>query len=237
MQPALMTAVYAIMLGVYFKVTPEPGDPSGIDTFAFFLLAGRAAVELLRRIAHDVDGHDRRRRRTHDQGVVPAAAAAALLDPRTRSFAVHRARDPHGRRSSVFERKFLFHLLPVTLLLVVLLVLFTSGIAFWLAACNVQVSRCRVPHRRAAARLLLSDADHLLRDVRPRYTGVRNLDDVARHRAGESRWRGSRWHFDNVLYDVRLPGLPRCCGSSAGRWSAPTSERASSFAAQIASRS
>ena len=35
-----MTAVYAIMLGVYFGISPEPGDPSGIDIFAFFLLAG-----------------------------------------------------------------------------------------------------------------------------------------------------------------------------------------------------
>jgi ABC-2 type transport system permease protein len=40
MQPLLMTAVYSLVLGTFLKVTPPPGDPSGVDTFAFFLLAG-----------------------------------------------------------------------------------------------------------------------------------------------------------------------------------------------------
>ncbi len=40
MQPIMMTAVYALVLGSFLKAIPPAGDPSGITSFAFFLLAG-----------------------------------------------------------------------------------------------------------------------------------------------------------------------------------------------------
>lgn len=39
-QPVMMTAIYALVLGTFLKSQPGPGDPSGIDSFALFLLAG-----------------------------------------------------------------------------------------------------------------------------------------------------------------------------------------------------
>ena len=68
MQPLLMTAVYAVVLGVFLKAEPAPGDPSGIDSFAFdsgamvremlfhltrppsAVLPGRGAIELVGRV-------------------------------------------------------------------------------------------------------------------------------------------------------------------------------------------
>jgi len=40
LNPVALTMVYAIVFSRFLKVTPAPGDPSGMKIFAFFLLAG-----------------------------------------------------------------------------------------------------------------------------------------------------------------------------------------------------
>lgn len=38
--PIMFTLVYTIVFAVFLEVTPTPGDPSGLDMFAFFVVAG-----------------------------------------------------------------------------------------------------------------------------------------------------------------------------------------------------
>ena len=82
MQPVLMTAVYALVLGQFFKATPAPGDPSGIDTFVFFLLAGVVPWSLFAGGLGAGVGSVVERRRSDHARLVPSRAAADVGDPR-----------------------------------------------------------------------------------------------------------------------------------------------------------
>jgi ABC-2 type transport system permease protein len=137
LQPALMTAVYAIMLGQYFKVKPEAGDPSGIHLFAFFLLAGMLAwnffsASLTTAMGTIVNAGGLMTRVWFPRLLLPlsailALAVSLLIELGILSLAI-----------TVTTRTFVMHMLPIAALLVALLALFTAGIAFWLAACNVR---------------------------------------------------------------------------------------------------
>jgi ABC-2 type transport system permease protein len=137
MQPLLMTAVYALVLGQFFDVPPEPGDPSGIDTFAFFLLAGVIpwslfAAGLGAAIGSVANAGGLITRVWFPRELLPVSAITAL------AFSMLIELGVLAIAITVFEQVFLLHLLPVLLLLAVLEVMFTAGIAFWLAACNVK---------------------------------------------------------------------------------------------------
>lgn len=38
--PIVNLAVYAVVFGIFFRAQPDPGDPSGLDSYAFFLVCG-----------------------------------------------------------------------------------------------------------------------------------------------------------------------------------------------------
>jgi ABC-2 type transport system permease protein len=137
MQPLLMTAVYALVLGTFLKVTPAPGDPSGIDTFAFFLLAGVIpwtlfAAGLSAAIGSVANAGSLITRVWFPRELLPVSTIMAL------GFSTLIELGVLAIAITVFEQVFLVHLLPVLLALVLLEILFTAGISFWLAACNVK---------------------------------------------------------------------------------------------------
>jgi lipopolysaccharide transport system permease protein len=137
MQPVLMTAVYALVLGQFFKATPTPGDPSGIDTFVFFLLAGVVPWSLFAGglgagVGSVANAGGLITRVWFPRELLPMSAILALAFSALIEFSVLAA------VISVYHQVFLIHLLPVLLVLVVLQTMFTAGIAFWLAACNVK---------------------------------------------------------------------------------------------------
>jgi ABC-2 type transport system permease protein len=206
MQPVLMTAVYAVILGFYFKVKPEAGDPSGIDTFAFFLLAGVLPWNffngsLMTSMGTIVGAGGLMTRVWFPRLLLPLSTILALAVSLCIELSILTV------VISVFEGRFLLHLTPVTLLLVILLVLFTSGIAFWLAACNV---RFRDVEYLTGVLLLayfyltpiiysvtfIPDKPVLGTSVT--YRDIALANPMARFAMA----------FRNVLYDVRLPGLP-----------------------------
>jgi len=206
MQPVLMTAVYAIMLGWYFKVTPEPGDPSGIDTFAFFLLAGVLpwnffAGSLMTSMGTIVGAGGLMTRVWFPRLLLPLSTILALAVSLCIELSILTV------VISIVERQFLFHLAPVTLLLVMLEVLFTSGIAFWLAASNVRFRDVEY----LTGVLLLAYFY-----MTPIIYSVTFIPDTSAFGTSLT-WRDialanpmARFAmaYRNVLYDVRLPGLP-----------------------------
>jgi lipopolysaccharide transport system permease protein len=206
MQPVLMTAVYAIMLGWYFKVTPEPGDPSGIDTFAFFLLAGVLpwnffASSLMTSMGTIVGAGGLMTRVWFPRLLLPLSTILALAVSLCIELGILTI------VISVVEREFLFHLTPITLLLVIMELLFTSGIAFFLAASNVRFRDVEY----LTGVLLLAYFY-----MTPIIYSVTFIPDTSAFGTALT-WRDialanpmARFAmaYRNVLYDVRLPGLP-----------------------------
>lgn len=137
LQPALMTAVYAVMLGYYLKVQPDPGNPSGIHIFAFFLLAGvlpwnffqnslmtgmgtiANAGALVTRVYFP--------RLLLPMSSILALAVTLLIELSILAVSV-----------AVVTGHLMFHLIPVALVQTFLLVVFTTGITLWLTAVNVR---------------------------------------------------------------------------------------------------
>jgi ABC-2 type transport system permease protein len=206
LQPALMTAVYAIMLGVYFNIPFEAGDPSGIDVYAFFLLAGMLpwnffAASLTTGMGTIVNAGGLMTRVYFPRLLLPASSILALAVSLLIELGILTV------AITVVTQTFLLHLLPVALVLVVLLVLFTSGIAFWLAACNVRYRDVEY-----LTGVLLLAYFYLTPVI---YPSTLVPDDPILGTA--ITWRDlalanpmARFAmaFRNVFYDVTLPGLP-----------------------------
>jgi len=137
MQPILMTAVYTLVLGTILKVKPEAGDPSGIDTFAFFLLAGVIPWSLFAgglgaALGSVSNAGGLITRVWFPRELLPLSAIMAAAFTLTIELSVLML------AVSVFEQVMILHLIPVLLVLVALEVMFTAGIALWLSACNVK---------------------------------------------------------------------------------------------------
>lgn len=137
MQPVLMTAVYALVLGTFFKATPSPGDPSGIDTFAFFLLAGVIPWSLFAgglgaAVGSIANAGGLITRVWFPRELLPMSSILAL------GFSMVIELSVLAIAVTVFHQVFLVHLLPILLILGILQVMFTAGFAFWLSACNVK---------------------------------------------------------------------------------------------------
>jgi ABC-2 type transport system permease protein len=137
MQPVLMTAVYALVLGTILKVKPAPGDPSGIDTFAFFLLAGVIPWSLFAgglgaMVGSIANAGGLITRVWFPRELLPMSAIMAL------GFTTLIELGVLALAVSVVEQVILIQYIPVLLVLVALEILFTAGIGMWLAACNVK---------------------------------------------------------------------------------------------------
>ncbi len=137
MQPLMMTAVYALVLGSFFKVLPPTGDPSGIDSFAFFLLAGVIPWNLfaggLGAAVGSVAGAGGLITRVwFPRELLPMSSILALGFSMLIEIAVL------ALAVTVFYQVMLLHLLPILLLVCLLEIMFTAGVAMWLAACNVK---------------------------------------------------------------------------------------------------
>jgi ABC-2 type transport system permease protein len=206
LQPALMTAVYAIMLGVYFGISPDPGDPSGIDVYAFFLLAGLLpwnffSSSLTTSMGTIVNAGGLMTRVWFPRLLLPvssilALAVSLLIELGILTVAI-----------TVVTQTFLLHLLPVAVVLVILLVFFTSGIAFWLAASNVRYRDVEY-----LTGVLLLAYFYLTPVIYPVTfvpdTPVLGTSITWRQVALVNPMARFAMAFRNVFYDVRLPGLP-----------------------------
>jgi lipopolysaccharide transport system permease protein len=205
LQPALMTAVYATVLGYYLRVPTEVGDPSGIDAYAFFLLAGLLpfnffSASLTTGMGTVVNAGGLMTRVYFPRLLLPlssitALAVSLLIELGILAVVV-----------TVFTGEFLLHLLPVAFVLVVLLVMFTSGIALILTAANVRYRD--VEYLTSVLLLAYFYMTPVLYSItfipqRPLILGL-DLREVAL----ANPMARFAMAFRNVFYDVRLPGLP-----------------------------
>jgi ABC-type polysaccharide/polyol phosphate export permease len=108
---------------------------------------------------------------------------------------------------TIFTQTFILHLLPVAIVLVALLALFTAGIAFWLAAANVRFRDVEY-----ITGVLLLAYFYLTPVIYP-YTFVPEKPVLGtsltyRQIALANPMARFAMAFRNIFYDVRLPGLP-----------------------------
>lgn len=205
MQPILMTAVYALVLGQFFKATPAPGDPSGIDTFAFFLLAGVIPWSLFAGglgagVGSVANAGGLITRVWFPRELLPVSSILALAFSSMIEFAVL------ATAISIYHGVFLLHLLPVLILLIFLQTIFTAGLAFWLAACNVKFKD--VEYLTSVFLLAYFYITPVLYaptliPERPLFGTSVNWRDVAL----ANPLARFMMAYRNVLYDVRLPGF------------------------------
>jgi ABC-2 type transport system permease protein len=205
MQPVLMTAVYAIVLGLILDVPPPPGVPSGIDTFAFFLLAGVIPWSLFAgglgaTVGSIANAGGLITRVWFPRELLPISAILAL------GFTMLIELTVLAVAVTVFEQVFLLHLVPILLALVVLEVLFTTGIGMWLAACNVKYKD--VEYLTSVFLLAYFYLTPVL--YSPTYipdTTILGTSITWRDVALINPMARFVMAFRNVLYDVTLPGL------------------------------
>ena len=205
MQPALMTAVYALVLGTFLNAVPDPGDPSGIDTFAFFLLAGVLPWSLFAgglgaAVGSVANAGGLITRVWFPRELLPLSSILAL------GFSMLIELSVLATAVSLFHQVFLLHLLPVLLLLVLLQVMFTAGFAFWLAACNVKFKD--VEYLTSVVLLAYFYVTPILyAPVLIPNTPAFGTSLTWREIALMNPMARFVMAYRNVLYDVRLPGF------------------------------
>jgi ABC-type polysaccharide/polyol phosphate export permease len=205
MQPVLMTAVYALVLGQFFKIIPAPGNPSGISTFVFFLLAGVIPWSLFAGglgagVGSVANAGGLITRVWFPRELLPVSSILALAFSAIIEFAILAA------VITVFEGVFLLHLLPVLIVLIVLQTMFTAGIAFWLAAANVKFKD--VEYLTSVFLLAYFYMTPIL--YAPAFIPENSLfgtDITWRDAALINPMARFVMAYRNVLYDVRLPGF------------------------------
>lgn len=205
MQPLLMTAVYAIVLGTILKVTPPPGDPSGVDTFAFFLLAGVIPWSLFANglgagIGSVANAGGLITRIWFPRELLPMSSILAL------GFSSLIELGVLAVGVSVVHQVVLIQFLPLVILLTVLLAMFTMGFAFWLSACNVKFKDVEyLTSVMLLAYFYLTPilySPTLIPD-----TSVLGTSITWRQVALANPMARFVMAYRNVLYDVRLPGF------------------------------
>jgi ABC-2 type transport system permease protein len=206
LQPALLTAVYATMLGYYFKVSPEPGDPSGIGVYAFFLLSGMLPFTFFSASLTTAMGTV-----VHAGGLVTRVWFPRILLPLSSivalAFSLLIELGILVTITMIFTQHFLLHLVPVAFAIVLLLVLFASGVALFLAAVNVRFRD--VEYLTGVLLLAYFYLTPVLYSVT--FIPERDLPLVPfdlRDVALANPMARFAMAFRNVFYDVRLPGLP-----------------------------
>jgi lipopolysaccharide transport system permease protein len=206
LQPLLMTAVYAIMLGFYIGLDPPVGDPSGIEFYAFFLLSGLLpwnffASGLTTSMGTVVHAGSLITRVWFPRLLLPLSSVLALAFSLCIELALLLA------VISVATQTMLLQFLPIAALLVSLLVLFTSGLSFWLAACNVRFRDVEyLTSVLLLAYLYLTPVIYSIALI-PN-TRAFGSDVTWREVALVNPMARFMMAFRNVFYDARLPGLP-----------------------------
>jgi lipopolysaccharide transport system permease protein len=205
MQPVLMTAVYALVLGSFFKIKPAAGDPSGIDTFAFFLLAGVIPWSLFAgglgaAVGSIANAGGLITRVWFPRELLPMSSILAL------SFSMLIELFVLAVAITALHQVFLLHLIPILLVLVILQTLFTGGIAMWLAACNVKFKD--VEYLTSVVLLAYFYMTPIL--YSPEFIPDKPLFGTSvswREAALINPMARFVMAYRNIVYDVRLPGF------------------------------
>lgn len=203
-QPILMTVVYALMLGVFLGATPPPGDPSGVDVFAFFLLAGVIPWNLFAggigaAIGSVANAGGLITRVWFPRELLPLASILAL------SYSMLIELGLLALVVSITFQVMLLQYLPLLLYTAVLLFLFTSGMSLWLAACNVKYKDVEyLTSVLLMAYFYLTPILYSI-DLIPQRVIVGGLD--TRDVLLANPMARFVMAFRNMLYDVRLPGI------------------------------
>jgi ABC-type polysaccharide/polyol phosphate export permease len=211
--PAVMTAIYTFVFTVFFRVQPTPGVPSGMTAYAFYLLGGLLPWNAL---VNGVTGASAalvgggglmskvRFAREHlVLATVLAMAATLLLELVVLAV------------MELIGGYFVFHLAPVVVLLVVLLMLFIAGVGLMVAALNLRYRD--VQHVMSIGFLVWFYLTPVIYPVEliPQKYSIGGIQLPLRSILGMNPMSRFVLAFRNCLYDVTLPGLGTMVGLTA----------------------
>ena len=135
--PAMMTAVYAIVLGKFLDVPKPTGDPSGVEIFVLFVLGGVLPWKFFANSFSTSMGSV-----AGAGGLITRIWFPRELLPMASIFALYTSFLIELGVFTVFitvlTRQMMLQFLPIALLITAMQLLFTAGISLWLAACNVR---------------------------------------------------------------------------------------------------
>ena len=205
-QPVMMTAIYALVLGTFLNGRPDPGDPSGIGSFAIFLLTGIVpwglfAGGLGSAIGSISNAGGLITRVWFPRELLPMSAILALCLTMTIEFGVLIL------AISISEQVMVLQYIPIAFALVVLQAMFTMGFALFLSAANVRFKDVEY-----LTTVFLLAYFYLTPVLYP----ATFIPDTAAFGTGVT-WRDiallnpmARFMqaYRNLFYDIRLPGLP-----------------------------
>jgi ABC-type polysaccharide/polyol phosphate export permease len=134
--PAIVALIYTFVFTVLFPVRPAPGDPSGMKLFAFHLLAALLPWNLVQggvnaSIGALLGGGGMMQKVRFAREHLIVGAVYALVVSLCLELVVL------GLLELLFGY-FMFHLIPIVLVLIILLSLFTIGVSFFFAALNIR---------------------------------------------------------------------------------------------------
>lgn len=208
--PAVMTLIYSFVFTQFFQIKPDPGIPSGMSQYAFYLLAGLLPWNAL---VNGVTG-----------------ATAALIGGGGLMAKVKFARE-HLVLATVIamiitlciellvlvtlELVFgyvVLHLLPVVLLLVFLLTLFIAGVSFIVAALNLRYRD--VQHLTSIGFLVWFYLTPVIYPVKviPKHVELFGSMVPVRTILGMNPMSRFLLAFRNCFFDITTPGLNTMLG-------------------------
>jgi lipopolysaccharide transport system permease protein len=213
LNPAAMTVVYTVVFVYFLKVTPEPGDPSGMTSYTVFLLAGLLPWNLVTGGA--------------TQGMGALMSGAPLIS-KVRFAREHLVLAAVLSLASTLMIELgvvmfialalgfvTFQLAPVLILLVVLLTLFAAGVALLLAAANLRYRD--VQHITGVGFMVwfyLTPIIYPISSV-PERVRIVGMSLPARTVLELNPMARFAMAFRNCLFDVRLPGVNTLVGLTA----------------------
>jgi ABC-2 type transport system permease protein len=212
--PLMLTLVYSLVFTQFLVVTPDPGSPSGNDLFAFFLLSGllpwnffTASLNVGMGALIGAGGLIQKVKFPRELVVLgPIAALAVSLFIELGVLMVALA----------FFGYFTFHLLPLIVLVTLLWVAFTMGIALVLAALNIRYRD--VMHLTNVGLLVLFYLTPILYSptLIPETITVAGIEIPIREILLNSPLNRFMQLYRNLLYDIRIPPLETLIGVSIG---------------------
>jgi ABC-type polysaccharide/polyol phosphate export permease len=203
--PMMTALVYSFVFTVFFRVAPTPGDPSGMKSYAFLLLAGSLPWSMMQGgvfggIGVLIGGGGMIQKvyfaREHLVGGVVYGLVASFLIELTVLASLE-----------LLWGQFVFHMAPLLVVLVFLLSLFTMGIALFLSALNLRYRD--VQHISGVGFLVWFYLTPILYPVTliPERFEILGIDLPLRRIFQFNPMARFVQAFRNCLYDVRTPGI------------------------------
>ncbi len=210
LNPAATTLVYSIVFVHFLKVRPDPGNPSGMKVYAFYLLAGILPWNVMTNGVQQgagalLGGAGLISKVSFAREHLVISTVLSLVVSLFVELAVLAAME-------LLTGNVMLHMVPVVFVLVVFLTLFTTGVALWIAALNLRYRD--VQHITNVGFLVWFYLTPIIYPARliPEHSLIFGVSFPVRAILALNPMARFILAFRNCFFDIRLPGLNTMLG-------------------------